>query len=317
VSNLERPTVVQRCGDPATAGGTLQQFAGRKVMLGESSTVLRLLPNRRRSTAGAWCFADHFGPEEVDTGRGMWVPPHPHAGLQTVTWLIAGEVRHRDSLGTEQLIRPGQLNLMTAGRGVTHSEESPVPRSARLHGVQLWLALPRASADVEPSFEHLPALPRVPVGELGVTVLVGEIAGAASPARTYSPVVGAEVVAEAGAAGVLPLVAGFEHAVLAVDGLASVDGVDLAPGTLLYAGQGRTSMAISAAVDARLIVLGGRPLGEQFIMWWNFVAHSAEEIAAARADWERGHPRFGDVHGFDGDRLAAPPLPPGRLRPRG
>ena len=304
---------MQHCGGDATA--TVQQLAGRKVLLGETSTVLRLLPSRRRTTVGPWCFVDHFGPDDVSSGPGMRAPPHPHTGLQTVTWLVAGEVLHRDSLGTEQLIRPGQLNLMTAGRGVAHAEESPAQRSPTLHGVQLWIALPRASADLEPAFEQLPSLPRADRGDVGITVLLGSFAGASSPATAYSPVVGLEVVAPSGADEVLPLRQDFEYAAFLVDGLATIAGVPAAPGTMLYLGAGCPELAVQAGADTRLMLLGGQPMREPFIMWWNFVAHSDAEIAAARADWERGH-RFGEVHGFDGDRLAAPPLPPGRLRPR-
>ena len=155
--------------------------------------VNRTLPHRDRRMIGAWCFVDHFGPDAVITMPGMRVPPHPHTGLQTVTWLIEGAVEHRDSLGSVQTIEPGQLNLMTAGRGISHSEESPVDRPPSLHGVQLWVALPDGDRWMEPRFEHHAALPTFAEHGTSLTVLVGELAGERSPAVVHTPIVGAEL----------------------------------------------------------------------------------------------------------------------------
>jgi redox-sensitive bicupin YhaK (pirin superfamily) len=191
----------------------------------------RLLPQRTLRTIGAWCFLDHYGPDEVSRGHGMQVPPHPHIGLQTVSWLFEGLVLHRDSLGSRQLIRPGELNLMTAGGGIAHSEESAAGRPPLLHGLQLWIALAEAERHTEPRFAHHADLPVVRDGAASVTVVVG-----------------------------------------------------------------------------------GQPFAERLLMWWNFVARSAEEITRAREDWAAG--RFDPVYGYPGAPLAAPPLPGVPLKPR-
>jgi quercetin 2,3-dioxygenase len=278
-----------------------------------SMTVRRLLPLRLRRSVGAWCFVDHYGPLDIDGVTGMNVPPHPHIGLQTVTWLLSGNVLHRDSLGSEQLIRPGQLNLMTAGRGIAHAEESPEPHDRVLHGVQLWVALPDVSRDTGPAFEHHARLPQNRLGGFAITVLVGELAGAASPASTFSPIVGAELTAAAGPAScLLPLRPDFEHVAFVAAGQASVNDVELTVGQLLYLPEGRPDAMLSAPGGATLMLLGGVPLGEPLLMWWNFVARTPEEIASATAAWRAGE--FGSVGGYQGDPLPAPPLVAARLR---
>ena len=308
---------------PASAGPVREVLTGHEVALGgvRAMTVTRTLPNRGRRTVGAWCFADAYGPTDLAGGNwgehpGMWVPPHPHTALQTVSWLLAGEVLHRDSLGHQQLIRPGQLNLMTAGRGISHSEETPPEHSPWLHGVQLWVALPESDRHTAPRFEHHAELPVVSAGGVDVTVVMGELAGAISPARIYTPLVCADAALAAGASTQLPLRPEFEYAVLALSGTARVDGLDLEPGPLLYLGSGRSELEVSATDPARLILLGGEPFEEQLVMWWNFVGRSHEDIVQARDDWQAGV-GFGAVEGFDGDRLPAPALPGTRLRPRG
>jgi len=257
---------------------------------------------------GAWCFLDHFGPRDVATGPGMVVPPHPHTGLQTVTWLVTGEVLHRDSLGNQQTIRPGQLNLMTAGRGIAHSEESRPARLPMLHGVQLWVALPDAARWAEPAFQHLAELPLLTDGALQIAVLLGELAGHTSPARAYSPLVGAQATFAGPVDTRLPVRADFEYAALALSGEVTVAGVQLAPGPLLYLGCGRSELPLLAQRPARLLLIGGQPFEEQIVMWWNFIGRSHDEIAGFRADWEaeRG---IGAVPGYPGARLPAPPLP--------
>jgi redox-sensitive bicupin YhaK (pirin superfamily) len=255
---------------------------------------------------------DHYGPASVDGVAGMRVPPHPHIGLQTVTWLIEGTVLHRDSLGSEQVIRPGQLNLMTAGRGIAHSEESPEDHDPWLHGVQLWLALPGAHRDTAPGFEHHADLPALRLGGLEATVFAGSLAGLTSPARVFSGVVGAELAAPVAAAGTVPLEPGHEHVLFAAFGAAAADGAGLRPGSLIYLPPGRDSVAITAPAGARLFLLGGEPLGETLLMWWNFVGRTPDDIAAAARDWATGQ-RFGTVTGYHGAPLAAPPLDPARL----
>ena len=209
---------------------------GRVAEVGELG-VTRVLPRRPRRTVGAWCFADHFGPAAIDVAA-MNVGPHPHIGLQTATWIIEGEVLHRDSLGSEQLIYPGQLNLMTAGRGVSHSEETPSDAYGDLHGIQLWIAQPEATRFGDPAFEHHPRLPQVDLdGGARATVLLGTFAGATSPARTDSPLVGADLVLDV--ALVAELDPTFEHALIVVEGQVTVDSTDVAPGSLAYLGVGR------------------------------------------------------------------------------
>jgi redox-sensitive bicupin YhaK (pirin superfamily) len=299
---------------PVPEKNDLELTEARNARVGDM-TVRRLLPLRLRRSVGAWCFVDHYGPMDVDGVTGMRVPPHPHIGLQTVTWLLAGNVLHRDSLGSEQLITPGQLNLMTSGRGIAHAEESPAEHDPTLHGVQLWVALPDASRHTEPAFEHHGTLPEVGLGGFLITVLVGDLAGASasSPATTFSPIVGAQLSAAGQPAScLLPLRPDYEHVIFVAAGEAGVDGVRLRPGQLLYIPTGRHETAVAARADSALILLGGVPLGESLLMWWNFVARTPEEIAAATAAWRAGE--FGSVGGYQGDPLPAPPRDAARLR---
>ena len=234
---------------PGRAPG-LELTEARVARVGDM-TVRRLLPLRLRRSVGAWCFVDHYGPMSVDGVTGMRVPPHPHIGLQTVTWLISGNVLHRDSLGTEQMIRPGQLNLMTAGRGIAHSEESPAEHDPSLHGVQLWVALPAASRHTEPAFSHHAELPSAGIGGFTVTVFAGSLGGARSPARMFSEIVGAELAAAArDTSGTIPLAASHEHVLFVAAGSARVEGAGrpvLQPGQLLYLDPGREQVGVSAA----------------------------------------------------------------------
>jgi redox-sensitive bicupin YhaK (pirin superfamily) len=249
----------------------------------------------------------------------MRVGPHPHIGLQTVSWLLAGEVLHRDRLGSLQEIRPGQLNLMTAGRGISHSEQTPAAHGEVLHGVQLWVALPDADRDVAPSFAHHPDLPVVAGNGLSATVLMGELAGEVSPAACHTPLVGAEVALCAGAAATLPLRPDFEHAVLVLDGAATVEGTPVAPGPLLYLGDGRSRLRLDAGPATRLLLIGGEPFDERIVMWWNFVGRDHDEVVAARDAWQARADggRFGRVRGYDGPDIPAPPMPITRLIARG
>jgi redox-sensitive bicupin YhaK (pirin superfamily) len=298
---------------------TIELLEGAPVALGgpRGFAVTRTLPNRQRRMVGAWCFLDAYGPHELAGSDGMRVGPHPHTGLQTVTWLVAGEVLHRDSLGNVQEIRPGQLNLMTAGRGIAHAEETPRDHSEVLQGVQLWVALPHADRDMPPAFAHHDDLPVVADGGLTATVLMGELAGALSPARCHTPLVGAEITLAAGAQATLPLRPGFEYAVLTLDGAATVDDAELKPGPLLYLGSGRSSLRLGTGSASRILLLGGEPFAERLVMWWNFVGREHDEIVQMRADWADATPRFGTVRGYDGPPLAAPPMPITRLVPRG
>jgi quercetin 2,3-dioxygenase len=261
--------------------------------------VRRALPRRQRRTVGAWCFADHFGPAEVagPGRRGIEVGPHPHTSLHTVTWLVEGEVLHRDSLGSEQLIRPGQLNLMTAGHGVSHAEETPPGATGRQHGIQLWVAQPEATRHGPAAFEHHAELPTVGAGAASVTVLVGELAGAASPARCDTPLVGAELAATGGRAGTaeLALAPAYEHALVVLAGTLAVGDTTVAPGALAYLGRHRETLALEVGDGARALLIGGEPFAEDIVMGWNFVGRSREELAQAADEWNAGAERFGAV----------------------
>jgi redox-sensitive bicupin YhaK (pirin superfamily) len=290
---------------------------GREVPLGKYTFVQRLLPQRERRTVGAWCFLDHFGPQSVINMPGMQVPPHPHMGLQTVTWLLEGEVLHRDSVGSLQTIHPGQLNLMTAGHGIAHSEESPAEHPPSLHGLQLWVALPAAAKDGTARFDHHENLPRTTFDGGAATVVMGEFGGLTSPALTFSPLVGVDLLLDPGASIELPLRPDFEYAMVVMAGAVSVDGTPVEPHSLLYLGENLHSSRVQGG--ARLFLIGGEPFAEELVMWWNFVGRSHEDIAEARAAWGDGErsERFGTVHGYAGAPLPAPALPTIRLAPRG
>lgn len=272
--------------------------------------VHRTLPTRGLPTVGAWCFLDHFGP----TYQAMEVLPHPHTGLQTVTWPLVGQIRHRDSLCNDVVLKPGELNLMTSGDGVSHSEFS-VGETAAMTGLQFWVALPEDSRHGAANFEHLEDLPRVIRDSWQATVFVGEFAGERSPATVHSPLVGAELTLSAGRHEI-PLDPAFEHALLAVDTTIDVDGHRIAKRDLRYLDIARSSVTVETPVVSTVVLLGGEPWRDPLVMWWNFIARNHDEIVAAREDWEAEAPRFGAVDGHSGQRIPAPPLPRVRLKPR-
>lgn len=319
MSNLERRPEETICSSAAVLDmeRTAEVLEPREVPLGGPRAMLvqRTLPHKDRRMIGAWCFVDHYGPHDVITGPGMQVPPHPHTGLQTVSWLLEGEILHRDSVGSVQLIRPGELNLMTSGRAISHSEESPAERSARLHGVQLWVALPGADRHIEPWFTHHADLPIVEFGAATIRVVMGSYAGAMSDAVTYTPLFGAEIAIAAEQDVRLPLDSTFEHGVLALSDGLTVDGSVVPRGSMIVFDVGRTAVEVATSGPGQALLIGGEPFEEELVMWWNFVGRSHEEIVRAREDWEAGR-EFGEVRGYAGDRLAAPPMPGTRLRPR-
>ena len=320
MSNLEAAPaeVACRSGDPATRAAEV--LTARDVPLGgpRAMRVRRTLPQRSRSLIGAWCFADHYGPDDVATRGGMDVAPHPHTGLQTVSWLFAGEVEHRDSLGTHEFIRPGELNLMTSGHGICHSEVS-TPATTVLHGVQLWVALPDANRSGARDFQHY-VPPAADLGGATARVFLGTLAGLESPVPTYSPLLGAEIVLGAHARLSLPVEPAYEHGVLVDAGPVSMSGTRLQRAELGYLPPGSATLELAnlTADEARILLLGGAPFEENIIMWWNFVGRSHEEIAAFRQAWEGELDQFGRVEGYKGTprRLSAPPLPNARLKPR-
>ncbi|RHA43492.1 pirin family protein [Cellulomonas rhizosphaerae] len=315
MTNLEARPAPELCAAHADAGAVAELYEPREVPLGglRAMEVRRTLPQRALPMVGAWCFLDEFGPQHVD----MRVLPHPHTGLQTVTWPVAGEIRHRDSLGSDVVVRPGQLNLMTAGRGVSHSEFS-LGSAPLLHAVQLWVALPDGAAGGPAAFEQVTFLPTWESRGARATVFIGELDGARSPAGVHTPLLGAEVVVEPRGRVEVPLDQAFEHAVLVLSGTARVAGTDVAPGPLLYLGEGRASVPVESHDGATLLLLGGARFEHDLVMWWNFVGRTHADIADARAAWasDTSSDRFGTVAGHDGVRIPAPDLPNVRLQPR-
>nr|WP_221308941.1 pirin family protein [Nocardiopsis mwathae] len=312
-----------RCGEkadgrPPTEAPRVDVLTSRDVPLGgpRAISVRRTLPQRARTMIGAWCFADHYGPH--DTGRGgMVVPPHPHTGLQTVSWLFSGEVEHRDSLGSHAFIRPGELNLMTGGHGIAHSEVS-TERTAVLHGVQLWVALPEGHRTARRDFRHHAPEP-VRIDGAEIRVFLGSLAGDSSPIRTFTPLLGAQITLDPQAAITLGVDPAFEHGLLVDSGDVRMADTLLRPAELGYLRPGTDTLAITneSSAPARMVLLGGPPFGEEIVMWWNFVGRTHEDIVQAREDWEAASERFGAVEGYPGDRLPAPALPNATLKPRG
>lgn len=295
-------SAARACG----AAPFLQRIAARESVLGEGMRIRRLLPSQHRRTVGAWCFLDHFGPLDVSRGDGLRVGPHPHTGLQTFTWPIAGEILHRDSLGYEQVIRPGQVNLMTAGRGISHSEESPAPRPALLHGAQLWIALPDSHRHIEPAFEHYPEVPVLDRAGFRISVLAGSAFGERSPVRVHTPLLGLELLGQGTLR--LPLRPDFEHCIVALEGDGRFCGETLTSGELLYLPPGHDLAELSTPAPARMLLLGGTPFADGLLMWWNFIGRDKADIARYTTDWNEGRD-FGEVRGYPGSRLLAP-LPP-------
>ncbi|GAA2727656.1 pirin family protein [Cellulomonas aerilata] len=335
MTNLDTRPDALLCDDRETAAAGVQVLTPRDVPLGgiRAMSVRRTLPQRARSFVGAWCFLDHYGPDDVTATGGMQVPPHPHTGLQTVSWLFSGEVEHRDSLGTHAFVRPGELNLMTAGHGISHSEDSTA-QTRVLHGVQLWTVLPERHRDTRPAFDHY-APPVVLLDDGAVRVFLGTLQGSTSPVPTFSPLVGAEVVLGGGCEHTFAVDPTFEHAVLVDTGTAEVEGVRGERDELLYVPPGTSTLAVRALGDAdlRVVLIGGEPLGESIVMWWNFIGRSHDEVVAARDRWQQeigaddaeiavagdpaaGDPRRADLGAADGvPPDAVPDGPMGRPRP--
>ncbi|HAM26910.1 MAG TPA: pirin [Microbacteriaceae bacterium] len=333
MSNLEKhPVELFEDATPLRALGTDVADRRRETIILEprdvplggprAMNVRRTLPQRKRSLIGGWCFIDHYGPDEVAERGGMVVPPHPHTGLQTVSWLFAGEVEHRDSAGSHAMVRPGELNLMTAGRGIAHSEVSTAETTV-LHGAQLWVALPNASRHHAPFFEHFVPRP-TQFGDAVLRVFVGSLAGQVSTATTFSELVGAQIDLPAGTSIDLPVDERFEHGLLVDSGELTLEGAIVPVSHLGYLEPGLSSIRIEAGSDPlRVLLIGGVPLGESIVMWWNFIGRSHDEIVQFRAEWQAdvigggaADGRFGTVRGYDGRALPAPELPNVRLRPR-
>jgi quercetin 2,3-dioxygenase len=329
VTNPERDPDEIVC---TTGEAAIEVLVPREVPLGgpRAMHVRRTLPQRHRSLIGAWCFLDHYGPDEVADSDGMSVAPHPHTGLQTVSWLFTGEVEHRDSGGHHAMVRPGELNLMTAGRGISHSEVSTASTTT-LHGAQLWVALPEPARHTDPGFEHY--APAAVTGDgWQARVLLGSLLGDRSPVTTYSPLLGAELLLEPHTTLTLDVDPAFEHGVLVDDGVLSVAGQETKQNELTYVPPGSPQLAIEAYDQpVRLLLLGGEPFGESIVMWWNFVGRTHDEVVAFREEWQAqitaggavvadsqdvSGGRFGVVVGDHSPPIPAPEMPHVRLKQR-
>jgi quercetin 2,3-dioxygenase len=300
------PVAAETCLALGAAGQQFERYAAREVQLGDLA-IARALPVKGRRLIGPWCFLDRFGPLTFSAGRPMDVAPHPHIGLQTVTWLLEGEVVHDDSLHNEAVLRPGGVNVMTSGHAIAHAEQTPRDNSGRLNGVQLWTALPESDRQGPAAFQHLPDVPTVEFRGGRVQVFSGTLGGAASAAQHFSELIGADLLVHARERLTIPLHETYEHAVLILTGTCTLDDQPLEERLLYYLGRRRTELTIASAAGARVLLLGGPPFPETILMWWNFVARTPDEIRDARADWE-SHRRFGEVPAYRGPRLAAPEL---------
>lgn len=278
----------------------------RETHLGELK-ISRALPIRDRRMVGPWCFLDHFGPMKFVDEKPMTVPPHPHIGLQTVSWLLEGEVLHTDSLNSVSIIRPGGVNVMTAGWGIAHAEETPQENSGVLSGVQLWVALPDKVRNDAPSFTSVEQVPIIETKGGLVQLFAGKLNEITSPAAYASEILGAEVQVHPNQTINLTLNYQFEHAVLLLEGECAIEKQPLLQNTLYYLGNCRDQLAISSQIGCKVLLIGGRPFSEKILMWWNFVARTAEEIRQARDDWENNR-RFGEVNGTRLKRLSSPDL---------
>ena len=323
MSVLEAKPQEYVCRSSLPTGPEELLVTARKVWLGKTTLVARALPDRAIRMIGAWCFLDHYGPEDVRDAPGMQVPAHPHTGLQTVSWLVEGEVEHRDSLGTRASVTPGTLNIMTAGHGIVHSEMSPVDKPPTLHGLQLWVALPDDVRDSGPRFDRYTDLPLIERPGVRGQVLIGEIDGVRSPAISFTPLVGADLTLQPNATVELATDAAHEHGVFVVSGEITTGGIVAATtDELIYLGTGRGTVTLAAGdAGARVLLLGGEPFAEEIVMWWNFIGRTHEEVAAFRQQWEQrdsdpGTERFPPVITRAERVMEAPAMPTVPLKPR-
>ena len=270
--------------------------------------VARLLPTAQRRSIGAWCFLDHAGPAVfAESEAGLQVGAHPHIGLQTFTWMLAGEVLHKDSLGNELLIRKHQVNLMTAGRGISHTEQTPA-HSREVHAVQLWIALPESAREVAPAFVHYPDLPMWSEQGVDYVLTTGQFGTHTAPTQQYSPLLGLDMIFKTEQAQRIALCADFEYGFLVLKGSLLIEGVRYEADELAYLPTGQTEVMVQASVDSHVMLLGGEPLAQEIIIWWNFVGTQRAQIDQAVADWNAHSPRFGSID-TELKRLVAP-VPP-------
>lgn len=287
---------------------SLIRIEPRSADLGDGMLVRRTLPSRQQRMVGAWCFLDHAGPVDFPAGKGMHVGAHPHIGLQTFTWLIEGEVLHRDSLGNEQIIRPGQVNLMTAGRGIVHTEDS-LHDGRRLHAAQLWIALPPEAENHPPDFAHHPELPQWQQGPARLTLLAGTYEDRMAPTRVHSPLLGLDIESDTSGTVNLALDPTFEYGLLPLTGEVGIGNERFLADEFAYLGAGRSSLQLDLVDGSKVLLLGGQPFAQPVLMWWNFVGSTKAGIAEAQHHWESGDARFGPVGDGSAPRLSPPPLP--------
>jgi quercetin 2,3-dioxygenase len=306
MSKRSEIVAAESCVALGATDARLESYPNRELTLG-TLTIARALPVRDRRLVGPWCFLDRFGPLTFSDGKPMDVAPHPHIGLQTVTWLLQGEVVHDDSLGYESVLRPGGVNVMTSGNGIAHAEQTPRENTGQLNGVQLWVALSGAHRHMSATFEHVTEVPAIESGAGRIQVFAGTLQGQTSPAVHFSEILGADLHVYTGHTLTLPLQPNFEHALLVLSGDATLADQPLDERVLYYLGTTRSEAHVSTRYGCRLLLIGGPPFPEQILMWWNFVARTEDEIAQARADWEDRR-RFGEVAAYRGPRLSAPSL---------
>lgn len=316
MSNLEERPAEEECHSVGADGPESIVLTARRVYLGKVTEVARVLPDARIRMIGAWCFLDHYGPEDISSSAGMQVWAHPHTGLQTVSWLIEGEIEHRDSVGSHVMVRPGELHIMTSGHGIVHSELSLPEHPPMMHGLQLWVALPAESRDTGPRLESHRDLPRIEGPGVAGTVLVGEVAGVRSPAHTFTPLVGADVSLEASTGVSLAVDPAHEHGVYVISGTALVDQTPAETGQLVYLGTQRSEVRISSEAGAQVLLVGGEPFEEEVVMWWNFIGRSHDEVAGYREAWATREDRFPAVVDRSERVMEAPPMPTVALKPR-
>ncbi|WP_180063310.1 pirin family protein [Acinetobacter sp. YH16042] len=291
----------------------IQEFPLRRAEIGQGTVIKRALPSRHKRMIGAWCFLDHAGPVHFPQGDGLDVGPHPHIGLQTFTWMIDGTMMHTDSLGTHQLIQPKQVNLMTAGYGISHTEVAPESET-QMHAAQLWIALPDDKINMAPQFDHYPELPVVTQEGIELTVLVGEFLQTKSPVKVHSELLGADLRSSESQSTVLPLNPKFEYGFMALEGTASINGHELNEDNMVVLEPGLTQVKIDLHAGGRVLLLGGEPFESPILLWWNFVGRTQEELNIAREQWINQDERFGSIPDYDGPRLEAPAFPD-KMRP--
>jgi quercetin 2,3-dioxygenase len=306
MSKRTETVAAETCVALGAADARVESYPNRELTLG-ALAITRALPVKDRRLVGPWCFLDRFGPLTFSDGKPMDVAPHPHIGLQTVTWLLQGEVVHDDSLGYESVLRPGGVNVMTSGDGIAHAEQTPSENTGRLNGVQLWVALPDDHRHMPATFEHIGEVPALESAAGRIQLFAGTLHGQASPAVHFSELLGADLQVHPGHTLELPLATHFEHAFLLLAGDATLDDQPLEERVLYYVGSTRSEARVSSRSGCRILLIGGPPFPEQILMWWNFVARTEDEIAQARGDWEDRR-RFGEVAAYRGPRLGAPSL---------